>query len=252
MKGGATMMEMFFAGLGLVCFSYGLCVLSLRSGTLFFAVWFVLSALCFGMALGLRFDLFSLLPKVVRFAAAAVAATGLIAACVAGACIAGSFNAHGEPDLDYVIVLGAQVKPNGEPSPVLRYRLDAAADYLAKNPRTRCIVTGGQGFNEPTTEAFAMASYLVNRGVSAERIILEPEARNTQQNIAFSKQLMDSPDARVGIVTNDFHVFRGVALAKKQGVNACGIAAHSKKFFLANNALREMMGIAKDFAKGNI
>ena len=66
----------------------------------------------------------------------------------------------GPDNLDYLIVLGAQVYKNG-PSPVLKFRLDKAYEYLSANPETRCIVTGGQGSNEPFTEASCMADYLV-------------------------------------------------------------------------------------------
>lgn len=54
--------------------------------------------------------------------------------------------------LDYIIVLGAQVRKDG-PSPVLKYRLDKAVEYLNENPDTVCIVSGGQGSNEPWSEA---------------------------------------------------------------------------------------------------
>lgn len=114
-------------------------------------------------------------------------------------------------------------------------------------------MTGGQGANEPFTEAEGMRDYLVNIGIDESRIILEPRALNTQQNIAYSKALMDSPEASVGIVTNNFHVFRGVGLAKKQGLtDTCGIAAPSNPLYLPNNVLREYFGITKDFLAGNL
>ena len=52
--------------------------------------------------------------------------------------------------------------------------------------------------------------------------------------------------ASVGIVTNDFHVFRAVQIAKGQGLeNICAIAAESKKFYLPNNMLREFLAVIK-------
>ena len=57
-------------------------------------------------------------------------------------------HADGREGLDYIIVLGAQVRKDG-PSPVLKYRLDKAVEYLNENPDTVCIVSGGQGSNEP-------------------------------------------------------------------------------------------------------
>lgn len=70
----------------------------------------------------------------------------------------------GETNLDYVIVLGTQIHESG-PSIVLKYRLDAAVLYLNENPGTICIVSGGQGKNEPYSEAEGMAKYLIEKGI---------------------------------------------------------------------------------------
>ena len=93
----------------------------------------------------------------------------------------------GPDNLDYLIVLGAQVYKNG-PSPVLKFRLDKAYEYLSANPETRCIVTGGQGSNEPFTEASCMADYLVKRGIDSGRIILEDKSTTTAQNLTNSNE----------------------------------------------------------------
>ena len=120
----------------------------------------------------------------------------------------GHFKDRGKANLDYIIVLGAQVYSSG-PSPVLRYRLDAAVDYLNENPETICIVSGGQGYNEPFSEAEGMAEYLMRQGIGAERIWLENTSSTTQENMLFSKVLMEE-GSTVGIVTNNFHLFRGL------------------------------------------
>ena len=149
-------------------------------------------------------------------------------------------------------MLGAQVRVNG-PSVVLRHRLDAAVEYLAENPETKCIVSGGQGVNEPVTEAEGMALYLIQHGIAEERILLEDQSGNTLQNMRFSMALIEEPEASVGIVTNDFHLYRAVRIARKQGLaNACGIAAYSNRLYLPNNMLRECMGILKDWIFGNL
>ena len=106
------------------------------------------------------------------------------------------------PDTDVIIVLGAQVRENG-PSVVLRYRLDTAADYLRDNPSTICIVSGGQGYNEPVSEAVAMRDYLVARGIDETRIRMESASKNTVENMEFSKVFFDPAADSVGIVTNN-------------------------------------------------
>ena len=153
--------------------------------------------------------------------------------------------------MDYVIVLGAQIYEYG-PSVVLRYRLDKTIEYLQENPETICIVSGGQGENEPFTEAEGMANYLMQKGIDKDRIRKEESSQNTIQNIRFSMALMEEGSS-VGIITNNFHLFRALAIAKKQGLSNCvGIPADSKAIYLPNNMLREFFGILKDFCVGNL
>lgn len=146
--------------------------------------------------------------------------------------------------LDYIIVLGAQVRKDG-PSPVLKYRLDKAVEYLNENPDTVCIVSGGQGSNEPWSEAEGMARYLQEKGIDTARILTEDQSQTTGQNITNSKKLMKE-GASVGIVTNNFHVFRALQIAKKYGLSdVCGIAADSTPKYLPNNMLREFFAEMK-------
>lgn len=162
------------------------------------------------------------------------------------------FRAGGEAGLDYIIVLGAQMKEGG-PSAALKFRLDKAYDYLAANENTICIVSGGQGANEPCSEAQGMYDYLVEKGISESRILMEDKSTDTSENIAFSAKLLNKESDRVGIVTNNFHVFRSVRLARHQGIkNVCGIAARSNVYFQLNNMVREFFGIMKDFVFGNL
>lgn len=182
---------------------------------------------------------------------------GIIIACViifaaVELCVISAFGAKGEPNLDYIIVLGAQVKENG-PSVVLKFRLDTAYDYLMENEETLCIVSGGQGYNEPHSEAQGMYDYLTGRGIAKERILLEDKSTDTSENIAFSSIYLNMENDKVGIVTNNFHVFRSVHLAKHYGIkNVCGISATSNIFFLPNNMFREFFGIIKDLVYGNL
>ena len=146
--------------------------------------------------------------------------------------------------LDYIVVLGAQMRQNG-PSIVLQYRLDEAIKYLNDNPDTICIVSGGQGYNEPCTEAQGMAEYLEKKGVPKVRILMETESTTTAQNISNSMQYIRE-GATVGIGTNNFHMFRALQIAKKQGLTqVCGIAAKSKPLYLPNNMLREYLAEIK-------
>jgi len=80
--------------------------------------------------------------------------------------------------VDYIVVFGAAVESDGKPSAVLRHRLDAALRSAEGRSRVRVLVTGGLGCHPPA-EAVAMRGYLLDRGLSADRILTEPEGVNT-------------------------------------------------------------------------
>ncbi len=245
--------SILLAVIGLLCIVYCIGVFLAGSGTLFFLVWGAL-----GMACLLAAMLFSskrimnAVPGWLKGAALGIVCAGLVLFFTVEGLILSQYNASAAPGADYCIILGAQLKTDG-PSEVLRRRLDRAIEYLNENTATKVIVSGGQGRNEPAAEAVGMKEYLVNAGIPEDRIILEPQSANTYENLTFSKKLMDSENARVVIVTNNFHVFRAVKIAEKQGYkNVEGLAASAVPWLLPNNLLREFAGVLKDFVFGNL
>lgn len=237
---------------GLACLAYGLSIMMVWSGTSFFAVWLALGALLLGGAWAVHAGWWEAIPLALRRAVTGIACAALVICAITQGLAISCFGAQSGDDLDYIIVLGAQVRDDG-PSAVLQQRLDTAADYLQANPRTRCIVSGGRGPNEPEPEAQVMARYLTERGIDPNRITIEDESPNTVGNIRNSMTFINPDTDRIGIVTNNFHVFRGAAIARKQGIiHVCGIAAPSNPWYLPNNLLRETFGISKDFLKGNL
>ena len=130
----------------------------------------------------------------------------------------------------YMILLGAKV--NGRtPSPILQDRIDAAYVYLSQHEDVICIVSGGKGTEERTSEAQCMYGQLVAKGIDPDRIWMEEQAINTKQNIRYSMALIeektgDRPDT-VGILSSDTHLLRAELLAKRQQINAVMIPAPS-------------------------
>lgn len=237
--------------LGVLSVFYGVLILRVGSGTGFWLVWEAIGLFFFLWAI-LSYKGFFIIHKKVGLIFHVFVIIGVIVLIILCGMIIGKFTSKGTKNLDYIIVLGAQVREDG-PSVVLKYRLDTAIDYLNDNPNTICIVSGGQGANEPFSEAQGMAEYLLDKGVEEYRIILEDKSTNTAENIQNSKVLMEESYNGVGIVTNNFHVFRAVQIAKVQGLEGiCGIAADSNVLYFPNNVFRECCGILKDWLMGNI
>ena len=228
--------------LGAISAAYGILMAFLYPAGGFFLVWIAL-----GAALIAAGRVEKIRRVVVGICTAAVVVAGVL-----GGMVWSTASATPPAGLDYLIVLGAGLRPDGTPSESLRLRLDAARDYLDANPETRCIVSGGQGLGETRTESVAMHDYLVQQGVSESRITLESRSTTTAENILYSRELL--PDsASVGVVTNDFHLYRALRIAEKNGLaGAHGLAAPSNPLYLPHALLRECAAIVKDTVVGNI
>lgn len=150
---------------------------------------------------------------------------------------------------DAVIVLGAGV--NGEnPSLVLQSRITAARRYMQEYPDIPVVLSGGQGPGEDITEAECMRRALEGEGAE---LILEERSTSTEENLAFSKELLeqrgiDPQNSTIAIITNDFHVTRACMLAGQQGYETVfGVSAPVPWWWLqVNYYLREAFALMKD------
>lgn len=155
-------------------------------------------------------------------------------------------------DLDYIIVLVPMWQAHGYPKALLE-RTRRALRYLEENPRTRAVLSGGQGQGEQTSEAEAMYHYLTEHGIDGSRLILEDRSTNTKENLDFSLEKIGTLDASIGIVTNHFHVFRGVAIGRKCGCRRIyPIPAKYRSWRLFIYVPREILAIIKDKIVGNL
>lgn len=244
-------LHMIWMIVGILCVLYCLALaITGGTGTWFFLIWGIMG-IAFILWGIFRGRIWHVMPHWLNITAGTLFLLMLAVFLFTEGCIISGFSKNTDKELDYIVVLGAQLKTTG-PSRVLQYRLDTAYEYLTAHPDTKAIVSGGQGSNEPASEAQGMYDYLVKRGIEPGRIVLEDKSVNTEQNIRFSKEFLQADADKVGIVSNNFHVFRAVKLAKAAGYrNVVGIAAPATAFYLPNNMLREFFGVVKDFLMGH-
>lgn len=147
---------------------------------------------------------------------------------------------------DAIIVLGAQVLPDGSPSVQLGWRLDAAYEAYQQKP-VPVVVCGARGKDEPMTEADAMKQYLTNKGVPDETILKDPDSFNTRQNLKNASDLLKKKTGiiKVLIVTSDYHVPRSMAIARDMGFDACGLGSPCKPEYWIKNHAREALAWCK-------
>ncbi|MER2105972.1 MAG: YdcF family protein [Solibacillus sp.] len=158
---------------------------------------------------------------------------------------AGENIAQGEHE--YVIILGAKVKPGGVPSLSLKNRLDVAAVYLAEHPHITAIVSGGQGHDEDRTEASVMSDYLIDKGIDTARIIEEDESTSTYENLLYSKELLPQNTNAVTIISNDFHLRRATFFAAQLDLQTDVIPAQTPASVQVKSQLRERAALLKAF-----
>ncbi|MCD7810673.1 MAG: YdcF family protein [Ruminococcus sp.] len=188
--------------------------------------------------------------------AAVIIASAIISICVALAIVISCFMvraAHDEPDGadTTMIVLGCKVK-NGNPSLMLRRRLDAAYDYLSEHEEVTVIVSGGQGTDELISEAQCMNDYLVSRGIAPERIIMEDQSSSTYENLKYSKKIIDENglSSKITIVTDGYHQLRAEMIASDLGIESYNISAETSWWLLPTYWVREWFGVAYQFVFG--
>lgn len=145
-------------------------------------------------------------------------------------------------DVPYLIVLGAKV--NGDQlSKALLYRAETALNYWENNQSTIIVVTGGQGKGEDMTEASALMHYFMENGVPEDRILIEDQSISTYENLLFTKELFSIKEAV--IVSNDFHLYRAIEMARTLKITAYPLAANTPKSVKFVLYLREYAAILK-------
>jgi uncharacterized SAM-binding protein YcdF (DUF218 family) len=120
------------------------------------------------------------------------------------------------------LVLGA-AQWNGDPSPVLRARLDHALDLYRRGQVRQIILTGGTGPGDTTSEAAAGKQYLIEQGLAADALLLEDRGTTTWESLQNAVPLARAN--RIGavmLVSDPFHMLRSIKMARDLGLIAYG------------------------------
>jgi len=150
---------------------------------------------------------------------------------------------------DVIVVLGAQVRPEGVASEALKRRLSLALQHYRRRPAP-IICCGGKGANEPLAEGDFMCAWLSRHGVPSHAAISENKSRNTDENIRYTKAIMTENGLRFAlIVTSDYHVRRALAICRRYGVKAVGAGSASVPRYYLKNHAREFLAWVKFYLR---
>ena len=153
-------------------------------------------------------------------------------------------------DKDYILILGCQIRKDGTLTKLLQGRADRAV-WFAKTQKEKTgrditfIPCGGQGSDEVTSEAEAIANYLKSIGIPESQILLEDKSVNTYENIrnaaVIIKEKTGEEAQKIAFSTTNYHVFRSGLIASNQGIKAEGIGSRTKSYFWINAFIRELI-----------
>lgn len=145
---------------------------------------------------------------------------------------------------DTVITLGCRVKGD-LPSLQLQRRCDATIEYLKHNEKAVAILSGGQGPDEDISEAQCMYEIMLKAGICKDRLFIEDKSTSTDENIKFSKRIINENQLseKVVVITSEYHLMRAKMICAKHGIKAKGIPAKSNLYTLPTFYTREVFGV---------
>ncbi len=152
------------------------------------------------------------------------------------------------PAAPVALVLGAEVYPDGSPSPFLAARLDIARRLLEAG-KVKAILLSGDHSRWEYDEPGAMQVYLVARGVPAAQIALDYAGFDTYDSCVRAKRIFGVRQAIV--VTQTYHLDRAVALCRTEGIDATGVGDDTVKIYTEpwrNSVVRERGAVVKAVA----
>ena len=172
---------------------------------------------------------------------------GLLVVSVTEALIIKASFGNPEAECDYLLVLGAKVRSDG-PSLSLMNRIDAAYDYLTAHPDAIAVVSGGQGTDEPITEAQCMYDHLTAKGIDPSRIWMEDKATSTWENLLYSLDLIEQKTGQrpetLAVLSSEYHMFRARLFTEKAGAEFIGVPARTTNpVLMVNYFMREVAGV---------
>lgn len=143
---------------------------------------------------------------------------------------------------DCITVLGAGLW-DGEPSPMLKERLDFALEAYGTGCSTKFLMSGDHG-REDYDEVNAMKDYVVENGVDKDCVFLDHAGFSTYETMYRARDVFKVE--KMLIITQKYHLYRAVYNARKLGIDAYGYY-REEKIYSVKNDIREAAARVKDF-----
>jgi SanA protein len=148
---------------------------------------------------------------------------------------------------DCILVLGAGVRADGSPSPMLEDRLMQGIALYNMGVSDRLLMSGDntkKGYDEVNT----MKQYAIDKGIVSENIFMDHAGISTYDSLYRAKEIFLADE--IIIVTQKYHLYRALYIADSLGIDAYGVSADPRIYIGQEvREIREILARAKDFVK---
>ncbi len=147
-------------------------------------------------------------------------------------------------DVDCILVLGAGVR-NGAPSAMLQDRIDGGVSLYMLGASEKIIMSGDHG-RKDYDEVNVMKDEAIEAGVPSSNVFMDHAGFSTYESLYRAKEIFGAD--RIIIVTQKYHLFRALYIAKQLGIEAYGVASDPRSYRGAvYREVREVLARNKDF-----
>ena len=152
------------------------------------------------------------------------------------------------PEIDCILVLGCQVKPDGVPSHMLEDRLKRSVALYEAGAAPKLLMSGDHGqvhYNEVAT----MKQYAIDAGIASEDVFMDHAGFSTYESLYRARDVFAAK--RIIIVSQEYHLYRALHIAKALGLEAWGVdTAYRSYYGQFYREVREILARVKDFGTG--
>ena len=148
-------------------------------------------------------------------------------------------------DVDCILVLGCKVGADGTLSHMLEDRLRQGVALYDLGTAPKLLMSGDHGTKE-YDEVDAMKRYAVDAGISSQDVFMDHAGFSTYESVYRAKEVFGVQ--RVIIVTQEYHLYRALMVARRMGLEAYGVAVNYRTYAgQTSRDVREVLARVKDF-----
>lgn len=154
-------------------------------------------------------------------------------------------NASSVSDADCILGLGAGIRTDGSPSPMLQDRLNTGIELYQNGAAPKLLMSGDHG-RKKYNEVQTMKDIALDQGVPSEDVFMDHAGFSTYDSLYRARDVFQA--RKVIIVTQKYHLYRALYIARSLGLDAWGVSADTRRYRgQSQRDFREILARDKDF-----